>query len=183
MNPVLLKPQSEIGSQVIVGGRIWGNADAEAYQALKSDLLPAVLESFDRLADGADLLLVEGAGSAAEVNLRAGDIANMGFAEAAQVPVVLVGDIDRGGVIASLVGTYHLLPQSERDLLAGFIVNKFRGDISLFDAWCPISLTPTGCRPRTRLPSSGPPKRRPAPASRWRCRSSRASPTSTISTR
>jgi adenosylcobyric acid synthase len=133
MNPVLLKPQSEIGSQVIVGGRIWGNADAEAYQALKSDLLPAVLESFDRLADGADLLLVEGAGSAAEVNLRAGDIANMGFAEAAQVPVVLVGDIDRGGVIASLVGTYHLLPQSERDLLAGFIVNKFRGDISLFD--------------------------------------------------
>jgi adenosylcobyric acid synthase len=133
MNPVLLKPQSEIGSQVIVCGRIWGNADAEAYQALKSDLLPAVLESFGRLAEGADLVLVEGAGSAAEVNLRAGDIANMGFAEAAGVPVVLVGDIDRGGVIASLVGTYHLLPQSERDLLAGFIVNKFRGDISLFD--------------------------------------------------
>jgi adenosylcobyric acid synthase len=182
MNPVLLKPQSEIGSQVIVCGRIWGNADAEAYQALKSDLLPAVLESFGRLAEGADLVLVEGAGSAAEVNLRAGDIANMGFAEAAGVPVVLVGDIDRGGVIASLVGTYHLLPQSERDLLAGFIVNKFRGDISLFD-WCPISLTPTGCRPRTRLPSSARRRRRPEPASRWRCRSSRASPTSTISTR
>jgi len=133
MNPVLLKPQSEVGAQVVVRGRIWGSVRAEAYQALKPDLLPAVLESFDRLAEEADLVLVEGAGSAAEVNLRAGDIANMGFATAARVPVALVGDIDRGGVIASLVGTWHLLPPEERALLAGVIVNKFRGDARLFD--------------------------------------------------
>jgi adenosylcobyric acid synthase len=133
MNPVLLKPQSEVGAQVVVRGRVWGSVQAEAYQALKSDLLPAVMESFDRLAEGADLLLVEGAGSPAEVNLRAGDIANMGFAEAARVPVVLVGDIDRGGVIASIVGTHHLLPPEERALLAGVIINKFRGDLRLFD--------------------------------------------------
>jgi len=144
MNPVLLKPQSEIGAQVVVRGRIWGAAQAEAYQVLKPDLLPAVLESFERLAAGADLVLVEGAGSAAEVNLRAGDIANMGFAEAAKVPVVLVGDIDRGGVIASLVGTCRLLPQPERDLLAGFIVNKFRGDIRLFDGGLEVIRRETG---------------------------------------
>ena len=146
MNPVLLKPQSEVGAQVVVHGRVWGSAQAEAYQALKSDLLPAVLESFDRLAEGADLLLVEGAGSAAEVNLRAGDIANMGFAEAARVPVVLVGDIDRGGVIASLVGTYHLLPPQERALLAGFIINKFRGELRLFDGGLDVIARETGLK-------------------------------------
>jgi adenosylcobyric acid synthase len=144
MNPVLLKPQSEVGAQVVVHGRVWGSAQAEAYQALKSDLLPAVLESFDRLAEGADLLLIEGAGSAAEVNLRAGDIANMGFAEAAKVPVVLVGDIDRGGVIASLVGTYHLLPPEERALLAGLIINKFRGEVRLFDGGLAVIARETG---------------------------------------
>ncbi len=133
MNPVLLKPQSEVGAQVVVQGRIWGNADARAYQAMKGELLPKVLESFGRLGRGADLVLVEGAGSASELNLRDGDIANMGFAEAARVPVVLIGDIDRGGVIASLVGTWHLLPAAERALLAGYLVNKFRGDVSLFD--------------------------------------------------
>jgi adenosylcobyric acid synthase len=146
MNPVLLKPQSEVGAQVVVGGRIWGSARAEAYQALKPDLLPAVLAAFDRLAAGADLVLVEGAGSAAEVNLRAGDIANMGFAEAARVPVALVGDIDRGGVIASVVGTHHLLPPQEQDLLAGFIINKFRGDIRLFDEGLDIIAQETGLR-------------------------------------
>src|SRR5207253_5371413 len=99
MNPVLLKPQSEIGSQVVVQGRVVGNAKAREYQAMKPALLGAVLESLHRLAREADLVLVEGAGSASEVNLRAGDIANMGFARAAGVPVVLVGDIDRGGVI------------------------------------------------------------------------------------
>ena len=149
MNPVLLKPQSEVGAQVVVCGKVWGNAQAEEYQALKSDLLPAVLESFERISEGADLVLVEGAGSAAEVNLRPGDIANMGFATAAQVPVVLVGDIDRGGVIASLVGTVHLLSQSERDLLAGLIINKFRGDIRLFDEGLAIIARKTG------LPSFG----------------------------
>jgi len=146
MNPVLLKPQSEVGAQVVVCGRVWGNAQAEAYQSLKADLLPAVLESFERLAEGADLILVEGAGSAAEVNLRAGDIANMGFAEAGGVPVVLVGDIDRGGVIASLVGTHHLLQPQERDLLAGFIVNKFRGELRLFDGGLEIIERETGLK-------------------------------------
>ena len=133
MNPVLLKPQCDVGAQVVVRGRVWGNAEARDYQALKRDLLPAVLDSFRRLRDGADLVVVEGAGSAAEVNLRDGDIANMGFAEAAEVPVVLVGDIDRGGVIASIVGTHVLLSPGERARLAGYIVNKFRGDVSLFD--------------------------------------------------
>ncbi len=144
MNPVLLKPQTEVGAQVVVHGRVWGSAQAEAYQAMKPDLLPAVLDSFARLSDGADLVLVEGAGSAAEVNLRAGDIANMGFAEAAGVPVVLVADIDRGGVIASLVGTHALLTQAERDLLAGTIINRFRGDVRLFDGGLEIIKARTG---------------------------------------
>jgi adenosylcobyric acid synthase len=144
MNPVLLKPQSDVGAQVVVCGKVWGNAQAEAYQALKPDLLPAVLAAFDRLAEAADLVLVEGAGSAAEVNLRAGDIANMGFAEAAQVPVALVGDIDRGGVIASLVGTHRLLPTPSRELLSGFIINKFRGDPRLFDEGLAIITRETG---------------------------------------
>src|SRR6201988_4670412 len=119
MNPVLLKPQSEVGAQVIVQGRIFGNAQAADYHRLKPTLLPKVLESFDRLRSEADLVLVEGAGSPAEVNLRAGDIANMGFAAVAQVPVLLIGDIDRGGVIASLVGTHALLEPAERALLKG----------------------------------------------------------------
>ena len=133
MNPVLLKPQSEVGAQVVVQGRIIGNAQAADYHALKPTLLPKVLESFGRQRAEADLVLVEGAGSPAEVNLRAGDIANMGFALAARVPVVLIGDIDRGGVIAGIVGTHALLDDEERALLKGFIVNKFRGDIRLFD--------------------------------------------------
>ena len=133
MNPVLLKPQSEVGAQVVVHGRILGNAGARDYQALKPTLLPRVLESFRRITEVADLVLVEGAGSPAEVNLRAGDIANMGFARAARVPVVLIGDIDRGGVIASLVGTRLLLEPEERSLVRGYLINKFRGDASLFD--------------------------------------------------
>jgi adenosylcobyric acid synthase len=133
MNPVLLKPQSEVGAQVVVQGRVTGNADARAYHDLKPQLLPAVLESFERLQKDADLVLIEGAGSPAETNLRSGDIANMGFAEAAGVPVALVGDIERGGVIASLVGTWTLLDTSERARICGYIVNKFRGDPSLFE--------------------------------------------------
>jgi adenosylcobyric acid synthase len=133
MNPVLLKPQGESGAQIVVQGRVLGNATAREYQSLRSTLLPRVLESYARLGSEADLVLIEGAGSAAEVNLRQGDIANMGFAEAAQVPVVLVGDIERGGVIAQLVGTYALLTEVERAHLIGFVVNKFRGDASLFD--------------------------------------------------
>jgi adenosylcobyric acid synthase len=133
MNPVLLKPQSETGSQIIVQGKMAGSAKGRDYQALKPKLMAAVMESFRKLSDDADLIIVEGAGSPAEINLRAGDIANMGFATAADVPVVLVGDIDRGGVIASLVGTHAILPKADRRMIEGFVINKFRGDVSLFD--------------------------------------------------
>ncbi|MBB4440477.1 adenosylcobyric acid synthase [Rhizobium leguminosarum] len=133
MNPVLLKPQSENGSQIIVQGRVFGQAKGRDYQRLKPELLGAVLESFEKVAAGADLVIVEGAGSPAEINLRPGDIANMGFATRADVPVVLVGDIDRGGVIASLVGTHAILDEGDRAMISGYIINKFRGDVSLFD--------------------------------------------------
>jgi len=149
MNPVLLKPQSEIGAQIVVQGRVHGTAKASVYQGMKGDLMPLVLDSFTRLKTEADIVLVEGAGSASEVNLRANDIANMGFARAADVPVVLIGDIDRGGVIASIVGTLALLGPDERALLKGFIVNKFRGDLRLFDDGLAI------IRERTSLPSLG----------------------------
>jgi adenosylcobyric acid synthase len=151
MNPVLLKPQSETGAQVIVQGQVLrSSCGARDYHALKPSLLPRVLESFARLRAAADLVLVEGAGSPAEVNLRAGDIANMGFARAAGgVPVVLAGDVERGGVIAQLVGTVALLEPEERALLRGYVVNKFRGDPALFrGAHPPIEA-------RTGLPSLG----------------------------
>ncbi|MFG1344282.1 cobyric acid synthase [Xanthobacter autotrophicus DSM 431] len=134
MNPVLLKPQGETGAQVVVQGRVHATAKAAAYQGMKPSLMPYVLDSFGRLRDEADLVLVEGAGSASEVNLRAGDIANMGFARAAGVPVVLIGDIDRGGVIASLVGTKAVVDPEDAALIRGFVVNRFRGDPSLFAA-------------------------------------------------
>jgi adenosylcobyric acid synthase len=132
MNPVLLKPQSEVGAQVVVHGKILGNARAKEFQAWKPQLMGAVLASYERMIGEADLVLVEGAGSASEVNLRANDIANMGFARAADVPVVLVGDIDRGGVIAQIVGTKAVVDPDDAKLIAGFIVNKFRGDACLF---------------------------------------------------
>jgi len=144
MNPVLLKPQSERGAQIVVEGRIFATASAREYQSLKPLLLPRVLGSFQRLAAGADIVLVEGAGSAAEVNLRDGDIANMGFAAAADLPVVLVGDIDRGGVIAALAGTQALLEPAERARLKGCIVNKFRGDPLLFESGVAILRARTG---------------------------------------
>src|SRR6188472_9079 len=133
MNPVLLKPQSDGMAQLVVAGRVERSVAARDYRALAPSLLPAVLSAFERLGTDADLVLVEGAGSPAEINLRQGDIANMGFAEAADVPVALVGDIERGGVIAQLVGTHALLSASERARLVGYIVNKFRGDVRLFD--------------------------------------------------
>lgn len=133
MNPVLLKPQSETGSQVVVQGKVFGHARGRDYQKLKPQLMAAVMDSFGRVSAEADLVLVEGAGSPAEINLRAGDIANMGFATLAGVPVVLVGDIDRGGVIASIVGTHTILPDEDRAMIAGYLINKFRGDVSLFD--------------------------------------------------
>ena len=132
MNPVLLKPQNEIGAQVIIQGKIFGSATAREMQDLKPRLLPYVLESFGTIRRDADIVLVEGAGSASEINLRKNDIANMGFARAADVPVVVIGDIDRGGVIASLVGTKAVLDAEDAKLVAGFIVNRMRGDISLF---------------------------------------------------
>jgi adenosylcobyric acid synthase len=133
MNPVLLKPETDTGAQIIVQGKRWGTLRAKNYLEKKAALLPAVLESFALISAQADIVLIEGAGSPAEINLRSGDIANMGFAEAASVPVVLVGDIDRGGVIASLAGTHLVLPPEERARVRGFIINKFRGDPSLFD--------------------------------------------------
>ncbi len=132
MNPVLLKPQSEIGAQIVVQGRVYGTAKAADYQNLKPDLMGFVRDSFARLKDEADIVLVEGAGSASEINLRANDIANMGFARACDVPVVLIGDIDRGGVIASLVGTKAVVEPEDAALIVGFLVNKFRGDPALF---------------------------------------------------
>jgi adenosylcobyric acid synthase len=132
MNPILLKPQSEIGAQVVVRGRVRGAAKAAAYQQMKAELMPLVLDSFARLKAEADIVLVEGAGSASEVNLRANDVANMGFARATDTPVVLIGDIDRGGVIASLVGTKAVIDSADAALIRGFLVNKFRGDPALF---------------------------------------------------
>jgi adenosylcobyric acid synthase len=146
MNPVLLKPQSEVGAQVIVRGRVLGNYDARAYFALRPKLMPHIIESYERIASEAELVLVEGAGSPAEVNLRAGDLANMGFAEAADLPVALIGDVDRGGVIAALVGTHALLTEPERARLKGYVINKFRGDPSLFDDAHPIIRACTGMR-------------------------------------
>src|ERR1700716_2140258 len=152
MNPVLLKPQSEIGAQIVVQGRVFGNARAREYQSRKAQLLPYVLDSFAKIRAQGDVVLVEGAGSASEVNLRANDIANMGFARAADVPVVLIGDIARGGVIASLVGTKVVIDASDGAMIVGFLVNKFRGDPTLFTdgmatiaratGWEPLGLVP-----------------------------------------
>ena len=162
MNPVLLKPQSEVGAQIVVQGRVFGNARAREYQSRKAELMPYVLDSFAKIRAQCDVVLVEGAGSASEVNLRANDIANMGFARAADVPVVLIGDIDRGGVIASLCGTAAVVDPDDGKLIAGFIVNKMRGDPSLFatgmtfvaerTGWAPLGLVPY-FRDAHRLPA------------------------------
>jgi adenosylcobyric acid synthase len=152
MNPVLLKPQSEVGSQIVVQGRVFGTARAREYQSRKPELMAYVLDSFAKIRAQCDIVLVEGAGSASEVNLRANDIANMGFARAAGVPVVLIGDIDRGGVIASLCGTAAVIDPDDAGLIKGFIVNKMRGDPTLFETgmtfvaertgWATIGLVP-----------------------------------------
>jgi adenosylcobyric acid synthase len=134
MNPVLLKPQTDIGAQVIVRGKVRGAASAREYQHLKAGLLDEVLESYHLNADGADLILIEGAGSPAEINLPGMDIANMGFAAAADVPVILIADIDRGGVIASVVGTHAVISADAQSRIKGYVINKFRGDVSLFDS-------------------------------------------------
>ncbi|QXH48180.1 cobyric acid synthase [Pseudomonas xanthosomatis] len=131
MNPVLLKPNSDTGAQVIVHGRAFTSMNAVAYHGYKTIAMQAVLASHERLNRSYDVVMVEGAGSPAEINLRAGDIANMGFAEAVDCPVILVADINRGGVFAHLVGTLELLSPSEQARVQGFVINRFRGDISL----------------------------------------------------
>lgn len=162
MNPVLLKPESETGSQVVVHGKRLATVKAREYAALKPSLMAPVLESFERLKATHDLVLVEGAGSPAEVNLRAGDIANMGFAAASKTPVVLVGDIDRGGVIAQVVGTQAVLDRADADLVKGFMINKFRGDPSLFDDGYSLIETRTGWRGFGVLPWFGDASKLPA---------------------
>ena len=152
MNPVLLKPETETGAQIIKQGQRFTTCKARDYARLKPRLMPAVLDSLETLEKEAELIIAEGAGSPAEVNLRAGDIANLGFAAAAQIPALLVGDIDRGGVIASLAGTHLLLEKAEKNIIKGFLINKFRGDPKLFDEgmniiqnatnWPPLGLVP-----------------------------------------
>lgn len=146
MNPVLLKPESEVGSQVVVQGRRIATVKAREYAKLKPTLMVSVLESFKRLKSQYDLVIVEGAGSPAEINLRVGDIANMGFAEAANVPVILCGDIDRGGVIAQVVGTQAVMDSDDNGRVVGFMINKFRGDPSLFDGGYEMISDHTGWR-------------------------------------
>jgi adenosylcobyric acid synthase len=133
-NPVLLKPTTDIKAQVIIHGQVATDLDAMAYHAYKPRAMAAVLESWERLAQQYDCVMVEGAGSPAEINLRDRDIANMGFAEAVDIPVILIADIDRGGVFAHLVGTLDLLSESERDRVVGFVINRFRGDIKLLES-------------------------------------------------
>lgn len=134
MNPVLLKPNSDTGCQVIIHGKVLGNQEASAYHDYKKTAMQAVLASYQRLSAQYDYLIVEGAGSPAEINLREGDIANMGFAEAVDCPVILIADIDRGGVFAHIVGTLALLSDTERSRVVGFVINRFRGDIALLQS-------------------------------------------------
>ncbi|MES2014175.1 MAG: cobyric acid synthase [Pseudomonadota bacterium] len=134
MNPVLLKPNSDTGCQVIIHGKVVGNLEATGYHAYKPTAMRAVLDSYQRLNDQYESVIVEGAGSPAEINLREGDIANMGFAEAVDCPVILIADIDRGGVFAHIVGTLALLLESERARVIGFVINRFRGDMALLQS-------------------------------------------------
>lgn len=131
MNPILLKPTSDVGSQVIVHGRVRGNYTAQEYFRMKKELIPDILSAYEELQKQADIIVIEGAGSPAEINLKADDIVNMGLAKLLDAPVLLVGDIDRGGVFAQLLGTVLLLEEEERRRIKGFVINKFRGDEKL----------------------------------------------------
>jgi len=144
MNPVLLKPQTNVGSQVVLRGRSLGNCPARVYHEMRQGMMPAILDSFERICAEADLVLVEGAGSGAEIYLRQCDITNMYFAEQADVPVIMLGDLDKGGTMSHLVGTWLLLDQADRDRVVGYLVNKFRGDFSLFEPACETITTHTG---------------------------------------
>ncbi|MBQ6170059.1 MAG: cobyric acid synthase [Ruminococcus sp.] len=134
MNPVLLKPTTDVGSQVIVGGKAVGNMTAAEYFRRKRELIPQIMECYEKLSAQHDIIVIEGAGSPVELNLKSDDIVNMGMAKLAKAPVLLVGDIDRGGVFAQLLGTLGLLEPDELSMVKGLIVNRFRGDIGLFDS-------------------------------------------------
>lgn len=133
MNPILLKPTSNVGSQVILNGEVMGNMKAMDYYANKKQLIPAVMAAYERLSKDNDIIVIEGAGSPAEINLKEDDIVNMGMAKMAKAPVLLVGDIDRGGVFASLYGTVKLLDDDEQAMIKGIIINKFRGDVKILE--------------------------------------------------
>ena len=133
MNPILLKPSSDIGSQVIVNGEVRGQMPAAEYFRRKKQLIPDILAAYNSLAEDFDIIVIEGAGSPAEINLKADDIVNMGLAKLVDAPVLLVGDIDRGGVFAQLIGTVMLLEEDERQMVKGLIINKFRGDKTILD--------------------------------------------------
>ena len=133
MNPILLKPTNDVGSQVIVNGEVLGTMSARDYFAFKHKLVPDVMKAFNELSTENDIIVIEGAGSPAEVNLKDEDIVNMGMAKMAKAPVLLVGDIDRGGVFAQLIGTVSLLEEDEKKMVKGLIINKFRGDKTILD--------------------------------------------------
>ncbi len=133
MNPILLKPTSDVGSQVIVNGEVLGTMSAREYFAYKKQLIPEIKSAFQKLDEEYDIIVIEGAGSPAEINLKSDDIVNMGMAKMADAPVLLVGDIDRGGVFAQLLGTLLLLEEKEKDRVKGLIINKFRGDKTILD--------------------------------------------------
>ncbi len=134
MNPILLKPTTDVGSQVIVNGKVLSNMKAVDYFKYKKKLVPTILEAYEKLAQSSDIIVIEGAGSPAEINLKSDDIVNMGLAKLVNAPVVLVGDIDRGGVFAQLYGTIQLLETAEKELVKGLIINKFRGDKSILQS-------------------------------------------------
>lgn len=144
MNPILLKPTNDIGSQVIVNGKVLGNMSARDYFAFKRQLIPDIMAAYHRLEETADIIVIEGAGSPAEINLKTDDIVNMGMAELVDAPVLLAGDIDRGGVFAQLYGTYALLEEKEQQRIRGMIINKFRGDQSLLDPGIDMLFRRTG---------------------------------------
>ena len=133
MNPILLKPTNDVGSQVIVNGEVLGTMSARDYFKYKKQLVPKVMEAYETLAEKYDIIVIEGAGSPAEINLKEEDIVNMGMAKMAKAPVLLVGDIDRGGVFAQLMGTIMLLEPDEQKMVKGMIINKFRGDKTILD--------------------------------------------------
>jgi len=133
MNPILLKPSSGMGSQIVLQGKVHGQMSAADYHHYKKNLVRVVMDSFHRLASEYDVIVMEGAGSCCEMNLKAHDLVNFPMAEAVGASCILVGDIDRGGIFAQLLGSHHLMTRKERGLTAGFVINKFRGDPMLFD--------------------------------------------------